>query len=349
MLFKSNPYASDNSPRTNTIKHAYYVLVGCLSVICLSVVGFIFGQVKYSDVLANSSTAIGTEMTFGRSGATCLLSGIYTDEAQSIAVARISFANRTDSLKMPFRATDYVTFVHSDVLPSNIKEMSVITGRLSSDGDMFVVIPKPDPSAVYSVFIMNKNYLAVDADKDGTSQGDESKDPVDITEVKGSLTSALSQYRYQPNEDSSSKSAYEFDSDTKDVIGFRITLSPSLDEPAYKPIVVKGRLLSESGEFDYKGFFKRVFVDSARVELNRKFEELINRQEMLERQLSEYQARLEENKDDTDAATAYTKVEDELNQIKQKKMDVADLIQAYFSLNVSDKAFHNMNDKAYVI
>lgn len=337
-------YLSDTSKRTNAAQRAYNVLIIAAIVMIVSVLGYIAGTFKYNSVVAGSSTAIGTEMNFKRSGADCQLSGLYTDKAGSVLIARISFNSAEDSLKMPSRGSDYAAFISSDAIPKDTKSVSMLTGRLSSDGDMFVILPKPDPESVYSIFLMNTNYLGdvtTSADTDITG---------DIKLDEDSLTAALSNYNYADAVKSPENSAYTIANDNTDAIGFRLTMKPSLDDELHKPTVLNtDKLLSDTGEFDFEQFFQSVFIDSAQVSINNAFNAYVAQERALTKQRDEMQSRLELNPNDTQARERYNDIAKSLQNLNSEKQNAADLLESYKNLVYSDNMFANLSTKAQVL
>lgn len=346
-LFKrqANPYCVDTSPRSTSIMKSYKVFVAAIIVIAISLASYIAGTIKYNSVVASSSTPVGAQMKFKRSDATVRLTGIYTDKSNSVLVARLSPQNAADGTKIPSKGTDYTTFVSSKAIPKEVKQIDMLTGKLSSDGDMFVVLPKPDPDAVYSVFIMNNNYLGGASDSRALAPR---KRVADLTDVQGSLTSVLSQYNYDESA-GENQGAYEIAGDNSDVIGFRLTLSPSLSGAQYKPSVIPKQLLSKSGVFDYKTFFDEVFINNAVKKLGEEYQAAQTIVNSKDAQIKEYRERIERNPDDADAKNALTNALREKQDAETDKTNVFDKLFAYRSLTYNDKLFAYTNTKGIVL
>lgn len=337
----------DSSPRTSkTFASTVGVAAASLLVIA-SLTGYGVQSVRYQNVVRQSSSPIGSQLTFQRSSASITLADLYTDTDQSVLIARFSVEN-ADSEKLPFRGSDYKVYIASDSLGKNVEKMDILFGKLSTDGDMFLVIPKPSRS-VYSIFIKNTKYLATQSTTDSDSNvvditPTSPADSSDSSDDTRSLTKSLSSYRYNPAAESK---GYVVQSDSSDVIGFRMTLDPGIKDAAHSPKVLDAKLLNDSS-FDFKAFFDAVFKKSAKDELSNEHDKLIAQEKQLEQTRSEYRDRLAANPADTDAAAGLKDVQSQIDKIEQKKSDIAMQLNAYTALTYSDSMFQNLQTEAKV-
>lgn len=332
---------NDKSPRTRAVSVPMALFIASTLSLGVSVAGYVAGSVKYVDVAASSSSPVGSELKFVRSDASLELKGIYTDEDRSVMIARLG-TDSIDRAKIPARGSDYKVFIESDAYGSESREIDVLFGRLSTDGDMFLVIPRPTDD-VYSVFIMNTQYLS----SSSSARPDASQDgPVDISSAQTSITEALSSYSYNPER---AAQPYTIKSDNMDIVSFRLTLDPAFDGPEYKPIVLDTPLLSEDGEFDYRAMFDKLFKESAYDDLTQQHSLLSEQEISLNKTRGEYVQRLSRNPDDSSASTALSTVDNELSQISERKTELAAQMNAYEALTFDPDMFSDVQGKAQVV
>lgn len=339
----------DSSRRTTVIGRPRSLAIVALTAMVISVGAYTGGSIYHSDIAARSSSPVGTEMSFERSAAGVVLKGIYTDPTQSALVVRLS-VNSTDNSKLPANGSDYRVFINSPALPTGTQEMDILFGRLSTDGDLFLVIPKPNQE-VYSVYIMNNKYLASAGQiLDQAGQVTENS-PVDIASenvVEQSISKSLSEYQYNPDAGTSIGTIAVPDN-ISDVIAFRVTLDPAFKKDEYKPIVVDTELLSADGKFNFEGMFDKLFKESAYNELSGQHRQLLDLEKQLISSKSEYEARLVANPGDTDAQDALDETKSAITELTIKKTEIAAQMNKYESLEYSSTTFSNLQTKAKVI
>lgn len=342
----------DSSKRTKQISNNAITIAVCIIISILSIFFVFIGTLKYSGMVARSSSPVGTEMTFTRSNAKVKISGLYTDKSKSALVIRISPEDDAQT-KLPFKGTDYKVYLTSKSL-DGYKEADIIFGKISTDGDMFLVIPKPSDE-IYNVFIMNTKYLAVDniTTKQGAKrQNDDASNIQDLDEgaennLKTSISKAISSYKYDP----SGKNAKEFvvDDNHSDVISFRVTTNPALEDEAHKPIVLDTQLVTDGKEFDFKSFFNIVFKQSVVNTLEKQYEANKSTVLQVEEALKEAKERVSQNAQDADAVRAVEKLTNELEILQREQANLANKHSQYSNLQFANSMFSNLQTKATVV
>lgn len=341
----------DNSPRTKKVARA---TIGVILATILVVGGLFFtigGDLKFRDIMKKSSTPVGTSLNFPRSQTSVTLKNIYVDKKEDVLIARLS---TPDKSRLPYKGTDYKVFLYSKSL-EGYKQADILFGRFSTDGDLFLVIPKPKDE-VYSVFIMNKNYLLpLKSDDDEASENEEinqfsSKKNEEETEdqMQESITDAVSSYQFDESNPQES-SIYNIDDSYTDVVSFRITKDPAYkDDKKYRPQRLNADLLNDKNQFDFEKFFEVAFKDSIIKDLEQKYEKQDNVVKSYEKQKKQMEDRLADNPDDSDAQKTLDKINQDLEAKNEVKDKTANQITEYSLLQYKDEYFSNLNKKAIV-
>lgn len=334
----------DRSPRTLNIQRSRNFSVAMMVLLLLAALTFPIGMFQKSSLIEHSSTAIGTSMKFQRSDADVALRGLYTDEDNSVLIARIG-VDPQDGARLPSKGSDYRVFLSSDSLGDKTQEVSVLFGRLGTDGDMFLVLPKPTDD-VYTAFIMNTKYLSTGSG--GLNPGGTQSDgPADITSQEQSVTQAMSEYTWNPDEQDGGEA--EISDDTADIISFRMTMDPASNKSEYKPIQLPTRLLDAEGNFDFDAMFNTLFKDAAYNELSKNHDDLISQENQLRNAQDEYRERLRTNPDDAQAADALATTQRNARRITDEKNKLAAQINSYENLTLEDDTFSNLQTTAKVV
>lgn len=332
----------DNSYRTNSASNNAIALTIAALGITVGSLWFVGGNVQYNNIVAKSSTPIGSPLKFHRSNATMNLKNIYTDSTNSALVAQ--FAIGEDSInKLPFKGTDYKVYI-SSASTNGMKEIPILFGRMSTDGDMFLVLPKPT-NEVYSVFIMNTNYIETNI-----NASEQSQDQLANLEEE-SLSQALSSYQYSGDKDNNT-GAYKVQGDNFDVISFRLTTNPAFKTDAYKPKLLKSQLIVNDGEkeeFSFESFFNEVYKESATKEVEKKFKDLEKKKSELQKTASNYIERLAENPADEPAQAALEQVNNSIDSLDSQLNEAAKMLAQYSALEYDPALFNNMQTKAKII
>lgn len=328
----------DKSPRTKRIAKNAISVVLATGLITVGSIGYSFGSYRFNQVVARSSTPIGTSMQFQRSESTVFIKDIYTDKSNSVLIARLG--DEAGS-RLPYKGSDFRIYVASEST-EGLKSMPILFGRMSTDGDLFLVIPNPT-KAVYSIFVMNTNFL-------GVSEKSLSEDNnVDVT--KGSISKALSNYRYSDKQ--SSSGTYEVQDDNYDVVSFRLTLNPAFDTENYRPKVIDSQLLTKNEDgtqsFEFEEFFNTVFKESAIKTTREQYNQLDKKKSQIEKVMEEYSERLSENGNDEVAKSSYEQLKNQLEDIKSKQKQYAKTIADYKLLEYDKSYFNDLQTKAVVI
>ena len=293
-------------------------------------------MMRYSSVVARSSSAIGSTFKFERSNSEVTLKNIYTDKNNDVLIARIGLSDEAQ-LNLPYKGSDYKVLIGSKSLKGR-KEASVLFGKMSTDGDMFLMIPKPSKDDVYTIFIVNTKYVAsVDAEN---LSGANSASKLD-TAINQSITSTLSAY------DLDAKKVTTVKSDDLDAITFRLALKPGINNDKYRPETLDVSLV-KNNEFQFKTFFNEVFKKTAVDSMEKDYKKLVANKKQVKAALNEAEEKLKINEFDKSANQSKTKAESQLEEIDMKISQVTDTLQKYQDLEYDDEMFANLNTKARV-
>ena len=342
----ANFFFTDSSPRTKSIQRPFFAFVAAVLVIIIGFVWYISGNSRYSTILAQSSTPIGSTVAFSQSEAETTLSGIYEDRDGDVLIARLSLAADAHAA-LPYQGDEYTVFVQSDAV-SGFEEIPVLFGKVGTDGDLVLILPKPTEE-VYTFIVVNNSYQATAALQSGPQRRDNlGVDP------ETSVVSALSQFQEDrssaesDNEDFS-ESANDAES-THDMAGFRVTTNPALDEDAYQPIRINQDLFDEqSGQFDFEQFFNTVYVNAATTQLTEEYNVLETRARQYRTVIDNLQVRLSSNPNDETAATQLRENQSTLKSIEDMQQDIASEMVTYETLSYDPSIFQNFQEKAIVI
>lgn len=315
--------------------------VAVLIVICL-IWGF-FGNSKFNDMMSKSSTPVGSTLTFSQTGATARIADFYTDKNESALVARIK-PDETANEKLPYKGSDYTVFVKSSAL-SDYTEIPVLFGKMGTDGDMFLILPKP-AKTVYSFAIIN---TLGDQSEDSDALSGSSSGGTSVIDEKDSVTKALSDFdsRSSSGEDASVSDSSNSAGLDYDATGFRMTLDPAADDDAYKPEVLNMNLM-KGDEFNFKDFFERVYVDSAVKKLTKEYNELESAASRAYDRVKDAETRLRMNPSDTTAADMLADARSTAERAKRDQQSKADEITYYQTLSYDPAIFQNFQTKAVV-
>ena len=330
----------DQSVRTTAISKPFRNVVIALVLITISIVWIPIGIMQHNSVVARSSSAIGSKMKFERSESEITLKNIYTDKNSDVLIARLGLSDEAQA-NLPYKGSDYKILIGSKSL-KGVKEASVLFGKLSTDGDMFLMIPKPSPEDVYTIFIVNTKYVA--GAKDGAGAESSKISQLDET-INQSITNTLSAYDLDRKKDKSKVTTVK--SDDLDAITFRLALKPGVDNEKYKPQVIDASLV-ENNEFKFETFFDEVFKKSTVESLQKDYANLVSQKKQIEVTRNEAADKLKINEFDKQAAQTKSKTETQLAEIDNKIAKTAKTLQQYEDLAYNDSMFANLNTKASV-
>lgn len=347
----------DSSKRTTRIVRYYRITIAACCSLVLSVLMIAGGMMSFDNVVKHSSTAIGTSMKFQRSNATVKVNDLYTDETNSVLIVRLT-ATDEDFSKLPFKGSDYDVYLKSSAF-SGLEQVSVLFGKFSTDGDMFLVIPKPNKD-IYSIAIMNTKYVAGSVNSSSSSSSSSSsKGPQSLSQeqinpssdksaVKKSLTNALSSYKYDDSEGQAG--VIQLKSDQYDWIAFRVTLDPAFkDDPAYKVKILPGTLLDDNGDFDFEGFFNKAFKNASMDALSAEYTELESQKSLLNSRKAELEERLDVNPDDTSATNGLDETKKSIEKLESQQLSIVEQLNLYEKVTYSPSYFQNLQTTATVV
>ena len=206
----------DNSQRTLAVSKPFVRTTIALIALIITVVWLPIQILRYNAVVERSSTMIGSELKFERSEAGVTLQNIYTDKSSNVLIARLKLSEEAQA-NLPHKGTDYRVMIGAKSL-KGLKEVSVLFGKMSSDGDMFLVIPKPDIKEIYTLFIVNEKYVAA---ADSTKIGSKN---INDTDLDKSIANTLSAYDIDKKKDKNAVTTVK--SDNLDAITFRLAMTP---------------------------------------------------------------------------------------------------------------------------
>lgn len=328
----------DDSPRTLSVGRAGIAVIVSTAILILSIIGIFAGVFFHSHIEARSSTAKGTTMTFPVSNQEVTLKQLYTDKNKDVLVARLKVPS---DASLPYRGSDYNVYLQSKSLKKYAKA-DILFGRISTDGDMFLVIPKPTDD-VYSVFIENTKNLSAEANSGGSSStGTEAQD------TKKSFSKAISDYTY---EDEDGKGGTYSVNTGEDAISFRMTTKPApfFDKSNYKPEVLNTNLMNKDNKFNFENFFNTAFKKKIINDLTQKHDNADQSYKYYQDKLDELDARIKDNPNDNDAIRQRSNDQDKADDFKNKRKEFAQQITDYQEANYSDEMFENMQTEAEVL
>lgn len=348
----------------NSFLQLLFVIILLITFV-FSLIGMVFKSRVYKKDILRSSTPIGSEMRFEKSQSDVALSGIYTDEAHSVLIARLSTKNTAN---LPYKGLNYNVYLASKSLNEYTNQKTdILFGRLGVDGDLFMVIPKPIDE-VYTVVVSNKKYMGAatndikdDSDLKDLSFADAQAQEIDVesdekkeSRDQKSVASMLSQIKPDLSGEVNTQAQgflnkdSNYSENTLDLITFRIGLTTAKDEPEYKPIVLKGKLLVDN-KFQFESFFNQVFKDEATKQTNEIVQKLQQRKKELKEMIKDYDERLLVEPNSGEIIAAKENAEKQLEQIKEKQIEYNDKLEIYHNLTYTKDYFNNLQTKASII
>lgn len=354
----------------------------------IGILWYIAGITRYHIVLKNSSTAIGTQLQFPRSQANVNIKNIYTDDQKNVMIVQLKVADESTTM-LPSKGTSYTVYVGSKSLTaSHLKRITVLFGRMSTSGDMILILPHPQKE-VYSFFIMNNQYLGFDSNtadmvndgQDASDDGQDSDQPSgdpdagdDTTDdsagdsdstkmtpaqkknaIAAQMAEAMNNYDYQDAVNSNNSSAtngnnaYAIKSNTQDIISFRVTNYPAIHNSMYEPKVIHHNLIKPDGEFDFKTFYDVVYKQSAINHLKQQSAQLQDQLNQIKTVKSEISSRLNVNPDDQQAATRMSQIKSSESSLAQQQLQIQAKIKKYRKNQFDSSLFTNLQTHARVV
>lgn len=314
-----------------------------------------YGYLKYNKVAANSSFPIGSEIEFPVSKSKVELKNIYTDKNKDVMIIQLSEIENTSTL--PYRGTDFRIFMHSKSL-EQYEKVDILFGRMSTDGDLFLVIPKPTDD-VYTLYILNtKDIQDVSRSSNDTdvSVGSASEfvDEEGDFNSKGyarSMSKELSSYTYYGESAKNKKKERQSVQVGRDddMVALRVTLDPAFKQSEYQPTVINEELLKEDNSFDFETFFNVAFQQTAINDLEDKYNKLNKDISEFEKTAQEYKDRIDDNPDDTVAEDKYNELRNEIANMENEVSDVINKMEEFKSYEYDEDLFKYINTEAYIV
>lgn len=339
-----NIFGLDSSPRTTAISRPFFITIACLVIIAVCVVWGTLGNRQYNKIMAQSSTPIGSMLKFSKSESEVELTGLYTDKNESALVARLTPTPEAHST-LPYRGTDYAVLVQSKAV-EDYEEIPILFGKMSTDGDIFLILPKPTKE-VYSFAIVNKRNLtsnAIELDK-GSEEYDEKEN--------GSVARSLSEFTNEIDRSGAGDGSVNM-KDSKagedyDIAALRMTTDPAYDEDAFKPKKLDVELINPaSHEFNFEGFFKTVYVESAIRSLTDRYNELEAIVAQNESLVEENEVRLRSNPNDSAAQERLDEAKSAVAASREQQQNAADRLTYYQTLKYDPSVFQDFQTSAFV-
>lgn len=329
----------DNSERTSAVNKPFIRTTIALVMMMIAIIALPFGIIRYNAVVAKSSTMIGSELKFERSDAGVTLQNIYTDKKSNVLIARLKLSDSAQA-NLPFKGSDYKVMIGAKSL-KGLEEVSVLFGKMSSDGDMFLVIPKPNIKEIYTLFIINERYVAAaDSSKIGAKT-------ISDTDLNRSIANTLSAYDVDRKKDKNAVTSVK--SDNLDAITFKLAMTPGVNNDKYKPTVLDADLLNEeTQEFDFEKFFNVLFKDVALKNFKRDYENLVSQKKQVQIAIDEAKSKIQINQYDKAAGQTLSKSQDQMKILEGDMAKLANDISKYESLQYTPSLFSNLNTKAKV-
>jgi hypothetical protein len=344
----------DKTKLFQTAYSQFITSIVCIVLLVLSLIFIIKGNSAYKRDIRLSSSPVGTNLQFTKSNADLTISGLYTDEKNSVLIARLT---PNSSARLPFKGADFNVFLASDPLNKfGNQKTDILFGRLGVDGDFFLIIPKP-LNDVYTIAIANKKYFPDFSSSDSKDSKENYLSKLSITEpsqtdeqMQKSVTATLSQIKPMLEENSNSQllSLSAQNNSETDMITFRMGLNTAKDEEKYKPIVLKGELLKGT-KFQFEPFFNQVFKEEALKQLNASNIETNKQKSQLEKVIKDYEERLLIEPDSGETIKAKKDAESKLTKLNDDQAELADKLAKYDSLTYTPDYFANLNNKATII
>lgn len=333
----------DDSIRTTSISKPFRNVVIALTMIIISIIWIPIGMVRYSAVVARSSSAIGSQLKFERSDSTMTIKNIYTDRNEDVLVVRLGLDDNAKK-NLPFKGSDYRVMIGSDSL-KGLNEASILFGKMSTDGDMFLMLPKPSKTDVYTVFLINTRFVsATNKDNKRAVNSTAANGDLDL-DIQKSITSTLSAYDIDKKKDKTKVTSVK--SDDLDAVTFRLALKPGVDNDKYRPEKIDADLVKDD-EFQFETFFNKVFKETAIEKMEKDFAAKAEAKKQLQVSIQENEDRLRINEFDSEALQAKKANKDNLDKLELELSELAGTLREYQDLKYDSTMFANLNTKAVV-
>ena len=249
---------------------------------------------------------------------------------------------------LPYKGSDYSVFVKSEST-KGMSELPILFGKMSTDGDMFLIVPKPTDK-VYSFAIVNPAGEVAPPSTTGASK----TQPVEDQEK--SMARALSDFD-QRSKQGENGGVMGGNDDEKtpgtsvyDTAGFRVTMNPSAEGDEYRPEKIDANLYDEqTKQFDFETFFKLVYVDAAVRSLTDEYNDKQVQIDQYRDQAQTMSDRLDMNPNDTTALKSIDKFNEAADAHEREQETVVDELTRFQSLKYDPSIFQNFQTTATVV
>lgn len=301
-----------------------------LSVFALSGGLYVNGIAKNYYLTKYSATTKGATSQFKKSRATATIKNYFVDGNKDTLIVTIGLKENS-STPMPYNATEYVVAVNNKTYKEDVP---VLFGRMSTDGDLFLVIPKPK-EAIYDIVIANRGYVDYsDTGGNVTTKG------LDLD--KKSLTKLISENQtFRESGEENKRSERE----QGDSIRFRVGIKTAIDDERYKPSILNvDSLLIENGDavsFDFETFWNIVYKQPLIDDTTKQIEQLTNQIGDLRNSAISLQERLDKNQQDETAQSELSKVQKAIDRAENDNLKLTELLGEYNDLEFNPADFSN--------
>ena len=329
----------DKSKRTARISKYAIMTATALGGIVIGGIGYGYGTLRYNHDVAWSSTPIGQTLKFNRSKASLTVGGLYTTPKKDVMIVQLKPAE--DDTSLPYKGKDYKIYVQSKST-DGLKEIPVMFGRMSTDGDLFLIIPNITDQ-VYKIFLMNNNYISTNDIQINTN-----KQGADLDEA--SITKALSDYG--SGSQNFAKGEFIIKGSTSDITALRLTLNPAFKTKAYLPTVIDADLLKTDGDsqtFDFETLFNLLYKEPVVTKLRKQYKDETRKLDQFNKSVTALEQRVADNPDDTNAAGELVSAREKVKAQESNIGSITKQLNRYEKLEYSDDMFKDLQTKAKVI
>lgn len=308
-------------------KHIRNITTGALfSALFLGSTSYVvYHAVTDRQAVQESQTPINEVKTFQVSGVDVRIKGEMTDKKKDVLILTLEV--NENGQKLPYGAENYWVVTTSDISGESIP---CFFGRMSTDGDMFLIIPYPDKEMTYNIGIYNTA---------STASQNKNNDSSSIRVDKGTQAKVISDITSDISPEKSNNFIERKETDT---IGFNATLESKIKGKNYQITTLDvDSLLIEKGDvvsFDFKTFYELAYrkvavdeaqstVDKLEKDLEDKNKDLLQVQKILDKepedeeaqsQLSSLNSSIQSITDDLTEANAT------LNEVRKMKYKASD-------------------------
>lgn len=331
----------DKDPRSKVATKLIKWIVIAVLITGYSIYGIVTGVGEYKEAVATSSTNYGASLQFTRSNANWQVGHVYTDKNQDMLVVQLKSNNQAD-VNLPANGDAYKVYIAD----KNAKygHVPIAFGRYGTDGDMYLFIPNPRKDYVYTIFVMNTQYLQQSV-QENDKTGSSGTDIADIgsgtatSSEEKSITNILSQ-----NSDNNSQGVpnYKVANDYSDLVAFRVTLNSNKKyTEANKTITLKNPLVT-NGTLNFANFFNETLQQNTLNTLQTKLDNYNKQLPALQKTEKEYQSRLQANPNDQNAKTSLDSVQQNIQSLQGDIQTAKSNIAQYKKATFKPEQFSNI-------